>query len=304
MGGALCAHLQYRYTHKGGYLALFAVFLTYIIDNTIVFCTEMIPDFALVYNRFFLESPSLKTLVFIIRIISILFLISRAMPEFTMTRVLVISAIHASLLICVPLINENDLMVYFYYFPSQMVIIGVAIWGLSVIRKKPQAYGTSDGLRLKKILLYLLVMTTLILLEDTFVIFFVDVYSWPGLKIFNRNFSENILFVGLSLLYVEYFFRNFSSIQDVLVHIEEEQASHDEESTVNPVVEFSRNYGLTERETDILRGLLAGKSQQEISEELIIALGTVKTHTHNIYRKTDTANRNQIVQRYQQYLPK
>jgi len=47
--------------------------------------------------------------------------------------------------------------------------------------------------------------------------------------------------------------------------------------------------------------LLQSKSQQEISDELIIALGTVKTHIHNIYQKTNSANRNQIIAKYREF---
>jgi len=36
--------------------------------------------------------------------------------------------------------------------------------------------------------------------------------------------------------------------------------------------------------------VLDGKRQQEISQMLVIALGTVKTHTHNIYSQAGAAN--------------
>ncbi|MCZ6789880.1 MAG: LuxR C-terminal-related transcriptional regulator [Chloroflexi bacterium] len=49
--------------------------------------------------------------------------------------------------------------------------------------------------------------------------------------------------------------------------------------------------GLTQREADIIRLIAVGKTDREISEELIIALRTVNTHVSNILNKISAANR-------------
>ena len=54
---------------------------------------------------------------------------------------------------------------------------------------------------------------------------------------------------------------------------------------------------LTSREREILLLLAAGKTNPQIAEQLIIGAGTVKTHTLNIYRKLDVANRTQAIVR-------
>ena len=54
---------------------------------------------------------------------------------------------------------------------------------------------------------------------------------------------------------------------------------------------------LTERELDVLRLLAEGRSNRQIAETLFIALGTVKTHIHNICGKLDAENRSQAVSR-------
>jgi predicted ATPase/DNA-binding CsgD family transcriptional regulator len=54
---------------------------------------------------------------------------------------------------------------------------------------------------------------------------------------------------------------------------------------------------LTSREREILALLAAGKTNPQIAAELIIGAGTVKTHTINIYRKLDVANRTQAIVR-------
>jgi predicted ATPase/DNA-binding CsgD family transcriptional regulator len=52
---------------------------------------------------------------------------------------------------------------------------------------------------------------------------------------------------------------------------------------------------LTERELEVLRLLAAGLSNQDIADRLVISLGTVKSHTANIYGKLGVNNRVQAI---------
>jgi len=54
---------------------------------------------------------------------------------------------------------------------------------------------------------------------------------------------------------------------------------------------------LSERELEVLRLLAAGLSNREIAEKLIVAVGTVKAHIHNIYGKLGVQSRTQAVAR-------
>ncbi len=57
---------------------------------------------------------------------------------------------------------------------------------------------------------------------------------------------------------------------------------------------------LTAREREILLLLANGLTNPQIAEQLVIGVGTVKTHTLSIYRKLDVANRSQAIIRAQQ----
>ncbi len=59
--------------------------------------------------------------------------------------------------------------------------------------------------------------------------------------------------------------------------------------------EFCRKYEVSPRETDIVREICNGLSNQEISEKLFISLQTVKDHTHRIYIKTNVKSRVQLI---------
>jgi len=48
---------------------------------------------------------------------------------------------------------------------------------------------------------------------------------------------------------------------------------------------------LTERELEVMRGLVAGRTKRQIAAELVISLSTVHTHTVHIYAKCDVSTR-------------
>lgn len=54
-------------------------------------------------------------------------------------------------------------------------------------------------------------------------------------------------------------------------------------------------YSLTKRELQIANLILKGHSYKDISEDLVIAQETVKTHISNIYKKTNVSNKIELV---------
>jgi predicted ATPase/DNA-binding CsgD family transcriptional regulator len=63
--------------------------------------------------------------------------------------------------------------------------------------------------------------------------------------------------------------------------------------------DVSREQVLTAREREILDLMAAGLTNPQIAAQLVIGAGTVKTHTLNIYRKLEVANRTQAIVRAQ-----
>ena len=64
---------------------------------------------------------------------------------------------------------------------------------------------------------------------------------------------------------------------------------------IHAAPEASRQHLLTAREREILGLMAAGMTNPQIAAQLVIAAGTVKTHTLTIYRKLEVANRIQAV---------
>ncbi len=63
------------------------------------------------------------------------------------------------------------------------------------------------------------------------------------------------------------------------------------EKTFAPDENILEKFGLTQREQEVLKLLIAGKTYKEIAAQLFISLPTVKTHVSNIYSKANVRNR-------------
>jgi ligand-binding sensor domain-containing protein/DNA-binding CsgD family transcriptional regulator len=61
-------------------------------------------------------------------------------------------------------------------------------------------------------------------------------------------------------------------------------------------------YDISEREQEIIKFILQGKSNKEIENKLFISLKTVKNHTSNIYKKLGIKNRSQLIILINDYL--
>lgn len=59
-------------------------------------------------------------------------------------------------------------------------------------------------------------------------------------------------------------------------------------------------FGLTNREKEVLWCILLGKDSVEIGERLFVSISTVKSHTYNIYRKLGVHSRREAVELFEQ----
>jgi len=84
---------------------------------------------------------------------------------------------------------------------------------------------------------------------------------------------------------------------DMLVAEEQTESSEKETETET---EAEQTIVLTTREKEVLQGIAAGQSNEEIAQLLEISLSTVKVHTRNVFHKLDVRNRVSAVVRAQQ----
>lgn len=60
--------------------------------------------------------------------------------------------------------------------------------------------------------------------------------------------------------------------------------------------------GISKREHEVLEGMAAGLSNQEIADRMFVSLNTVKTHSANLFSKLDVKRRTQAIQKGKELL--
>lgn len=76
---------------------------------------------------------------------------------------------------------------------------------------------------------------------------------------------------------------------------EKEQLSTDATAdAATKIMNLSKQYDLTERETDVLFHMAKGLNNKEIAEELFVSVNTVKYHIRNLYEKLNVSKRGEI----------
>ncbi len=80
-------------------------------------------------------------------------------------------------------------------------------------------------------------------------------------------------------------------VRELLAEFEKKKR-HTKPFTYQPLAE-----SLTERELEVLRLLTDGLSNEEIAGKLVLTLGTIKSHVHNIYAKLGVRSRAQAIKR-------
>ena len=293
-----CAYYLFKRRRSPTFLAVGVMFLLYLMDNTVVLCTEIIPSFSESYDTMFISTPSFKTVYFAGLLACVLYIYLSAMKPSERMGAYAAFVFYVAALICIPMVPESRWMVWLYYLPTQIFLGGIGLSGLLRMRRGAEHYERPFFKLFRKLLIFLFVMALAILAEDTLVIFHFDIYSAGSLKINNRSWTENILFLGLACFFIKY---TIAELERTELRFRADPRRSAAANT-DPYSAFGETCGLTERECEILMQLLEGKSQQEISDELMIAPGTVKTHIHNIYQKMDVAKRSQLMAKYQRFI--
>ena len=65
--------------------------------------------------------------------------------------------------------------------------------------------------------------------------------------------------------------------------------------------EFLKKYDISEREKEIIKLVLEGYTNKEISDRLFLSTGTVKNYIYNIFQKLNISNRIQIIRKVNEF---
>lgn len=191
---------------------------------------------------------------------------------------------------------EGQIQQWLYYTSRQVFLFFVYGYCLfAYYRSTDKAYRLRLD-RFKRPLIITIALTVCVLLEDTFVILIAPMSAYPDwlpLYLSERNFSENILVIFFAVCLVRNAI-NVLSVRMKEVPVQEEVS--DLERHIDEQMPFYREaHKLSAREAEVLRLVILGKNNQEIANELFLAVGTVKAHVHNILVKTGQKSREALV---------
>lgn len=139
------------------------------------------------------------------------------------------------------------------------------------------------------------VLLTAIVIENAIFILVIDpeLVAAGSVPFFpERNFAENAFMVfGAALVCAQ-------CSKMLALHFKTPPANEGERVAAfidNGLPAYRNRYGLSDREAEVLRQVLAGKDNQRIATDMNLALSTVKVHVHNILHKTGQANRQELM---------
>ncbi|ONI38336.1 hypothetical protein AN396_10770 [Candidatus Epulonipiscium fishelsonii] len=283
----------YQLTKKTYLCIIVSLFSVVILDNVIISMTENFPHFSLKHDTAFMLSPTFKTTIVIVKYFCYIYLGALIIEKKISTNLYIVMAVQTIILTLMPVLFEGALQAWLYYSIINVFTIALLAYYI-VILNIHQSNFVSDFIVFCKISILIILA---IIIEDSFVIFNFDTFTSQSIKIFNRNFSQDFLYLYLCVFIVKSV--NLYLIPELIlkeIPLPTTSTSELNILEIHPtkatkINDFCLKYSLTEREKDILKLLVDEKTNLEISKELFISVGTVKVHVHNIYQKVGVQKR-------------
>lgn len=334
----------YFHRKKRIYLYTCILFIAFIVDNITIYMTELLPWFSRLYDHMLLSVPTVKTLLYLVTLGCMLLILAEKLEIGNIRLFWASLILIVLFQLYTPLFPDNPWKIWIYYFPAQLFMFCIGAYGIHTQRKKPEYCSSESERLFFKVLVFYALMAVAITIEDSIVIFCYDVCTPLEVEIQKRSFTQDFMNIGLSVYMIRLLFSSLSQALTAVpeessqgepgetfsvlsglsenseVHTSVSTLSHPDEPVRQPEniddtsstssginskpYRFAKEYSFTAREQEILFLLLENKNNQEISDELMISIGTTKAHVHNIFQKLEIRKRQQLFDLYQNFEPK
>ena len=303
----------YLKTKNNCYFAISILFSLYLFDNVVIYMTEFIKTFSISYNKLFIAVPTYKTLI-IISILAVYIALNTMFFNLKNSKIWYFAlGLLTIFLFIIPVMQRTAFKSWLFFVPGDLFFVLFNSYLLIVSKNNKVIERKGIFIHVNKLLTYTLFMSCLVFVEDSFVIFNIDVYSDTILNITNRNFSEDILRISQSLILIPYLLNLFFAESRQKEAADTAVSDNDNDSALKDKTDenehdyyifhlFCSTYLFTVREQEVFKHLLEDKNNKLISESLYISIGTVKTHVHNIFIKTNVSNRRELLQVYNKWI--
>ena len=286
-------------------LCLAAAFAFYFIDLTFIFQHEYLNlgslEAASESSYYAIRDPYLKALVSA----GVLESAWLALLTYLNKRNVILAIAPAAVFLLaialiVELIPSGPARQWCYYTTREIFLVWFFLYIVYQARHAKSAIQKSRIRKLVRLAVVGLVLCLFIIAENTFMILIWHPQapaSPSSLLLFfsERNLSENAFILVFASIAVWW---NFKALRQRRRVVPQQGERRDAAYTQTAMDNLCERYHLTARERDILQCFVEGKDYQNTASQLQLAVGTVKSHMHNIFKKTGTKSSTELLERF------
>ena len=274
--GFLYAFMQSK---KRTYLWVSVLFAIYIVDVVILYMADYVPSFSLKFLAAFGSEPYLYLLVLISMPLCMRMIIGALFAKPIQVKEGLFYGIALSAIPLLVAFGSTELSVFARDYLLEIVNVVIIFEAFIWLHQQKEALETWTQRFLMVLFVFYAICTAVDLMPLVFgSLLAIPEYRRIAYEVINIGF----IVAGLVVLYRELY-------------------RSPELHTAEILDEVTQRYSLTHREREVLGLLLKGYSNKEISEAEFISVGTVKTHTHNLYVKLGVSNRREATRLIAKY---
>lgn len=286
-------YILYKKNMHKRYKYLSILFVLLVIENSIIYLSEFSSNFEILYET----SDTLYMLIYSLFIAIVIFsrlITSEIFHDKVTSREFKFNVILLTMTLAIYMLSEfefAELIIYSYFY---LALAYISFRSFIQIKKDRLNYSKS----IVKISILFTIFVSLACLAGVLESFsyyksYSDLISSnsAALSLEYRNLSFDfikLLSSALAIVYLKYSFDNLF----VKNHVVETSSESINERKLN---DFISEHSITSRQEEIIKLIVDGDSNKEISEKLFITEGTVKTHIYNIFKKVDVSSRTQLL---------
>lgn len=284
------------------YLFTCTLFVFYLFDLSLIFQAEYLYNGGAIYltDYYAIDSPMVKTFFALGVLESIWLLVCHFLDK--KNPVLLIGPAVAFVVfsfLITWLMPEGPFRQWLFYSQREAYMLWCIGYSVACYFRTKDPVRKAFMKRQFPLILVSLLLILCIIVENTVLIFLwnpIGDSAKPLLVLFfsERNISENVLIMVYAIVAIKVCFDCLKFRGQAGPSVSSANDSHLE--LVLP--SFCTQHHLTPREREILVLIVQGKDYQNIASALQLAPGTVKSHTHNILKKTECTNRTELLQKF------
>lgn len=290
------------------YLYIALLYGTFCLDELVIYLTEFIHWFSSFYKKILFAAPTFKTIIYFLSFLCMIKIVEWILNSSLPISLYIGLVALILFLLFIPGMNDSSWKLWLYYSASSVFSIALGLNGLHHYRNIPPEERTVTQKYFRNMLIILTIFYIFVIIEDSITLFSPDSILYRNTRSISEDCTRMIFSAMTNIYLIKKLFSLLNNTNAdsaapsrTVTAVPALKEANEEEKTYSKFYLFCKENHLTTREQDIMLLLLDNKSNAEISDELVISLGTAKTHIHNIYAKLDVKRRRDLLDLYNEF---